>query len=447
MRAIVSPRAAMASPQTMERRPSLTAAAPLRPQPSPHQQHMSPASVPVMRSRSDSKILSKPLPLPQVAEEAQICAEPAHIPMRPTHTLRRASTAKSPTNATGGRSRSGTIASRASIEDLHRRAAHMMAMTPIQPVAQQHRSHGHRHTDSTASTVSTCSNSSSSSTSSSMYRSHSSGSSAGLGFGLGFTSGSSLGDSSYASSSADSLHSPLESPNSSFGNLSSPGLHTPDSKWQQGEGGAGFVYNNTCPPLPFFPTPGACDLLHLQQAAAAHLQLQKPILITQPDPATTVRRSGRRRASSLHTPVLETIMGSPLLGGDASAAASAAGEAKEAAVAPVSVPSVTLKLMTSKGNYLMKVPKGASLLEVREKIARKCTNAEVALQRGWGLALVTAAQGKDTVKSLDWDQQSTITSGSSGAGSVKATTVDLQDEEDWQLALSLASVKITLKIG
>lgn len=427
---------------------------PVRPQPSPQQRPAAPlpsvlpVSAPVLRSRSDSKILSRSLAPVAEQEHRQHYAQP----LRPSHMLKRASTAKSATSSnSSGRSRSGTLASKASIEDLARRAAAMMSMTPILPPsvsqsAVQAHGRGHRHTPSNSSIASTVSTRSSSSSSSSpmMYRSHSTPSSSATGLGLGFTSGSasSLESSSYSSS--DSLASPIDSPDASFTfGPASSGPNTPEAgkafdKWQHDALNGAFVYNNHLPPLPFFPTPGACDeLLHLaQQQQQQQQKLEQPYQ-QQQHSHSTARRHGRHRASSLHTPVLETILASPILGGSPPTAGGASAEKTETAA----IPSVTLKLMTSRGNYLMKVPKGASLLEVRERVSAKCKGAELSLQTGFSLALCTGAGGKDTSKSIDLDG---TVKREMGAGS---TEVELQDEEDWQLALSLATAKITLKVA
>ena len=433
--------------------------------------------------------------LSQVAEDELISSSSTSSGPR-QHGPRRSSTAKSP--STFSRNRSGTMTSKASLEDLHRRAAQMMAFTPISapvpPLPMPGHAVGggnrHKHTPSNSSIASTLSSSSSSSSCADYYLgsstiSTSSASSSRIGtnaagLGLGFTTtSSSSGTSSCSlesfdfSSISSDRSSPIDSPNSSFGSFlvvdtgtGAQGRNTAAGtgtgtgrgdeafeKWQIDTVNGNFIYNNHLPPMPFFPTPGACDVLH-------HQQQQQKVAESQPQQQqqqqgmysnSTARRHGRHRASSLHTPVLETILASPILGGAAAEPVSTTPlniSATEDSAAALQ--NLTIKLMTSKGNYLMKVPKDSSLRQVREKVSSKCQSADIILERGFELFLCSSpspgAAGKDTntAKSIDV-ASTTITKGMIASGN--ATMVELQDEEDWQLALSLAKTKITLRVA
>jgi hypothetical protein len=189
--------------------------------------------------------------------------------------------------------------------------------------------------------------------------------------------------------------------------------------------------------MPFFPTPGACDAIAYNQGTVGR---RHGLGLGQ--------GQGRSRASSLHHPTLETILASPILGCE-----------------PASKPSpradtatVTIKLMTAHdGNFMMKLPKSASLQQLRERVYAKCRDSDVALDSArFALTVQSAGAGSGTAtaKSAARLLNSAPSSPASPAspasprspGSALAQAIDINDEEDWQLALSLATTKLTLRV-
>lgn len=165
--------------------------------------------------------------------------------------------------------------------------------------------------------------------------------------------------------------------------------------------------SNTAPPLPFFPTPAAYDqmtALSRRNSAAAN----------------------RRRASSLHQPVLETILASPLLENDEQPTA-----------------MITVKLMTSTSNLMLKIAKSASLQAVRERVMIKCKASGIELPLRLDLAVVAAASGTDSTA-----KGSNLLAEKAASNDLQTASeqINLEDEQDWQVALSLATSKITLKV-
>lgn len=267
---------------------------------------------------------------------------------------------------------------------------------------QQQPSRGHhQHTGSTSSVESA------DSSTPSMTRS-SRRSSAGLG--LDFSSASS---DSLELGSELSLSSPcpsnLGSPDSSFG-MPTPSPHAMEhapifEKWQQDSYDGNYTNNNMVPPLPFFPIPS------YSEPVQSITQLTQRSLS-----GSMTRRHGRNRASSLHQPVLETILASP----DPSA--------------PAVEASITLKVMTGTSNIMLKIPKSSSLSETRARVIAKCISSQIALAEGFALGIMAGGSGTEKAgKTLLIDQ-------------VKPEPVKIEDEEDWQTALRVATTKITLRV-
>ena len=99
--------------------------------------------------------------------------------------------------------------------------------------------------------------------------------------------------------------------------------------------------------------------------------------------------------------------------------------------------------MTEKSNFLLKMPRSANLRVVKEKIAGKCQNSDILLPTDFDLALYTSSQssGGTATASLACRSISSVMSLGNGGQAIK-----LEDEQDWQLALSLSTAKITLKV-
>ena len=343
---------------------------------------------PMTRARSDSKILMKPLP--QVLEDETLPTSPIN-------------------SSTGGRSffRHNPFASpsenrfhRPSINSLRRVNTQQQARAPTRT-----QEYNHQQSPSISSI-----DSSDSSNSFSLSRSHSS--SAGLGL-------------DFSSSSRESLdfsdHSCLGSPESGGFSPVIPPAQTMESnktdKWQQDPSiyivnSNSFVWNNHLPPLPFFPMPAPFETI----------QANPNSLVTS-NTNSLSRRHGRNRASSLHYPVLETILASPDLGEPE--------------------PSITLKVMTEKSNFLLKIPKSASFRNVKERIAGKCQKSDIILPKAFELALVTNLQGGTETATINriFDTKTSVMSLHGNGEAVK-----VEDEQDWQLAVSLAKAKITIRI-
>ncbi|CAD6577925.1 MAG: hypothetical protein CYPHOPRED_000407 [Cyphobasidiales sp. Tagirdzhanova-0007] len=333
----------------------------------------------ITRTRSNSKLVTKPLPL--VAEDE--------------------SPAPSPTSSTsgGGRSlfRSNPFASPHESR-FHRPSINSLRRLRTQQISTQTQQYSHNQSPSASSIDS-------SDSSSSLSLSRSQSSSAGLGLDFSASSRESLDFSD---------HSCLGSPDTAFSPLS-PIVDDKLEHWQmekpvQVVNSNSFVWNNHLPPLTFFQMPSPNEPAYVS-----------PHSLT--NSGSMSRRHGRHRASSLHQPVLETILASPILG--------------------ESEPNVTLKVMTEKSNFLLKMPRSANLRVVKEKIAGKCQNSDILLPTDFDLALYTSSQssGGTATASLACRSISSVMSLGNGGQAIK-----LEDEQDWQLALSLSTAKITLKV-
>ena len=256
----------------------------------------------------------------------------------------------------------------------------------------------------------------------SLSRSQISASSAGLGLDFSSSSRESFDFSDHTSSTLNSpdssliVHSPITPVSVSVLDKSDPFdklFHQQQNDLlQNGLYGGSYTGQNTPPPLPFFPTPAAYD--QMQQISAQS------------------RRNSaahRRRASSLHQPVLETILGSPVMGSDLQELP----------------PMINLKVRTETTNFMIKIAKSASLKDVKEKIAIKIqSSGAVVLGHAFGLAVLAAVNPSSS---------ETTTKGSKVVDSKTFSPADaayqqaqLDDEEDWKLAVSSASSKITLQV-
>lgn len=176
---------------------------------------------------------------------------------------------------------------------------------------------------------------------------------------------------------------------------------------QNGLYGNMYAGHNVPPPLPFFPTPQAYDQMQQRRNSAAN----------------------RRRASSLHQPVLETILGSPVMGS----------EVKE--ITPI--PMITVKVRTESTNFMIKIPKSSTLRDVKGKIADKIESSGLVLTPNFELAVLASANASSgsTAKG-----SKALESKLAPSTDAEQQRIHLEDEEDWLLAVSLASKKITLQI-
>lgn len=153
-------------------------------------------------------------------------------------------------------------------------------------------------------------------------------------------------------------------------------------------------------------------------------------------------RVHRRRTSSLHTPVLETILASPRLDSNdvettplqPTPRTLKAARSLHKAIQESS--TITLKIMTDSSNFLLKIPRDLSLLGARDRIAEKCISSGIDLPEGdWYIAVACSA----------------------GAGSSKTATkifeakslkelVQIEDDDDWKTTIGLAPAKLTLRV-
>jgi hypothetical protein len=120
-------------------------------------------------------------------------------------------------------------------------------------------------------------------------------------------------------------------------------------------------------------------------------------------------------------------------------------------------PSITLKIMTNatNDNFLMKVARTSSLKQVREKVVSKCQVSHIDIDAKQFELVInpgsnkSGAAGSTTAgKTSNMFDEATLGSiaNLSGIELDQAGIVKLEDEEDWQLAVSLAKAKITLRI-
>ena len=401
LRSVVTPR-----PQL----PPVPTSVPAQPMPSPpstRSQQGLYVPPPMTRARSDSKVmLSKPLPL--VLEDEPPAPSPTS-----SKGFRRWNNTKQPNTPASSTS---TRFARPSLDNLRRLAQEQFGS-----------SNGHQHTPSTSSVES--------SDSSLPSLSRSQTSSAGLGFDFSSPSYESLelsssSDHSGYFDSPDSSFTVPTTPPSAFGHQQ--GRAGKFDRWQQDGSSGSYLHNgNNMPPMPFFPTPGACDAIAYNQGTVGR---RHGLGLGQ--------GQGRSRASSLHHPTLETILASPILGCE-----------------PASKPSpradtatVTIKLMTAHdGNFMMKLPKSASLQQLRERVYAKCRDSDVALDSArFALTVQSAGAGSGTATAKSaarlLDSAPSSPASPRSPGSALAQAIDINDEEDWQLALSLATTKLTLRV-
>ncbi|KAK9894776.1 hypothetical protein P389DRAFT_206238 [Cystobasidium minutum MCA 4210] len=363
------------------------------------------ASQGMTRSRSDSKILLTTA-LPSLAEDEVVSPVSSPLTRQPSTGRKAAASPAAP-----GMSRSlsadsvtaGSYPTRRPSVNSVRRMQHNLAMTPTTR---------HQASSSISSLASTDSSSSPS-------LSRSQASSAGLGLGFSSSSRDSLEFSDHTSSTMDSpdssliIHSPVTPLSATASEKADP--FDKLFHWQQHEilqnglNNNGHLVCNAAPPLPFFPTPAMAD-----QMQATNLSRRNSA-------------ANRRRASSLHQPVLETIIGSPVLGTEAIDLS----------------PTVTLKIMTESTNFMLKVAKSASLKEVKTKVSTKMKSSGVTLDKPLALAVIANAtpSSDSTAKG-----SKLLNTKASSAVDASHQQVDLEDEQDWLLAVSLASTKITLRV-
>lgn len=253
-----------------------------------------------------------------------------------------------------------------------------------------------------------------------MSMSRSQASSAGLGLDFSSSSRESLDFSDHTSSTLNSPDSSLiiNSPVTPISAASDkPDPFDKLFQWQQndllqnGLYGGSYTGNNVPPPLPFFPTPAAYDQMQASNQSRRN------------------SAANRRRASSLHQPVLETIIGSPVLGSDL-------------AELP---PMVTLKVMTETTNFMLRIAKAASLREVKEKVGIKIKSSGLCLDDAFELAVLTGALSSSSSASTAKASKINESKASSPVDASQQQ-INLEDEADWLLAVSLASSKITLRV-
>lgn len=256
----------------------------------------------------------------------------------------------------------------------------------------------------------------------SLSRSQISNSSAGLGLDFSSSSRESFDFSDNSSSTLNSpdssliIHSPITPVSASAMDKLDPFdklFHQQQNDLlHSGLYGGSYMGHNTPPPLPFFPTPAAYD--QMQQSTAQSRRNSA---------------ANRRRASSLHQPVLETILGSPVMGS----------ELKELP------PMINLKVRTETTNFMIKIAKSASLKDVKEKIAIKVqSSGSIILGGAFGLAVLAAASSPSSETTAKGS--SVLESKGSSLPEAVCQRIQLEDEEDWKLAVSLASSKITLQV-
>lgn len=357
------------------------------------------------RSRSDSKLLLATA-LPALSEDEVV--SPISSPLARTPSTGR----KSGSGSTApGMSRSFSAdsvtpgsypARRPSVSSL-RRMQHNLVMTPAI---------SHQASSSVSSIASTDS-------SSGMSLSRSQASSAGLGLDFSSSSRESFDFSDHTSSTMNSPDSSLII-NSPVTPLSANASEKADPfdkllNWQHNETlqnglyGNGNPGQNVAPPLPFFPTPGIADQMQVSAQSRRN-------------PA-----ANRRRASSLHQPVLETIIGSPVLG-------------NEVIDLP---PMITLKVMTETTNYMLKIAKSASLKEVKHKVGVKIKTSGAEVSAPFALAVIAGANPSSgsTAKGIK-----PLDSKASSRNDASQQQINIDDEDDWLLAMSMASTKITLRV-
>lgn len=102
----------------------------------------------------------------------------------------------------------------------------------------------------------------------------------------------------------------------------------------------------------------------------------------------------------------------------------------------------------------MKVSRTSSLKQVRDKVVSKCQTSHIDIDEKQFELVINPGRNKGGAGSITAGKTSNMfdeaTLGSianlSGTELDQAGIVKLEDEEDWQLAVSLAKTKITLRI-
>jgi hypothetical protein len=357
------------------------------------------------RARSDSKLLlGINYTLPSLAEDEVVSSAPT-TPSR-SSSINRGNRSGAPGMARSFSADAATTLSSVAASP-HSRKPSINSLRRVQQTTHSGMPNQNHQPNSSISSLSSIDSGSS------VSLSRSQASSSGLGFDFSSSSRESFDFSDHTTNST------LSSPDSSM-LMNSPitpisaasDKHDPFEKlfqMQQNEllhnGLYGSYNGNVAPPLPFFPTPAAYD----QMAALSRRN-----------------SANRRRASSLHHPVLETILGSPVLG-------------SELDLHPV----VTLKVMTDSTNFMLKVAKSASLREIKEKVEIKSKSSGIGLASTFGLAVLSAAPAgsESTAKA-----SRVLEAKSSSAALNAMQQIALEDEEDWRLAITLATTKITLRV-
>lgn len=361
----------------------------------------SPVSQGLTRTRSDSKILLMTT-LPSLVEDEVVSPIASPLGRTPSNGRRNAAGSAAPSMSRSFSADSVTPGSfparRPSLNSI-RRMQHSLAMTPTSQ---------HQASSSMSSVASTDSGSS-------VSIARSQASSAGLGLAFSSSSCDSFDFSDHTLSTLNSpdssliIHSPItpfsaatkEEPfDKLFHQEQNDLLH-------RGLYGAVYTGQNVPPQLPFFPTPAAYDQMQSRRNSAGH----------------------RTRTSPLHQPVLETILGSPVMGS----------EIKDL------TPMITLKIRTETTNFMLKMAKSSSLRDVKEKIVDKVKSSGIKLDPDFGLAFL-AAGGPSSFDSTAKGWKASSNCKASASTDTEQLHIQLQDEEDWLLAVSLASTKMTLQV-
>lgn len=106
-------------------------------------------------------------------------------------------------------------------------------------------------------------------------------------------------------------------------------------------------------------------------------------------------------------------------------------------------PMITLKVMTETTNYMLKIAKSASLREVKHKVGVKIKTSGAEVSAAFALAVIAGANASSgsTAKG-----SKLLEPKASSMNDAAQQQINIDDEEDWLLAVSMASTKITLRV-